>query len=274
MRAVAFTVDVDRDVNQACQGRSCSISQGSDAPRFDSSARGLREVLRALEGAGAPGTFFWEGRTALELASRMDLEKAMSGHEVAAHGHEHEDFSGEGTGIPLDRQAVRGVLESMEGALDSAFGSSPRGFRAPYQRTSPQLMEELSSRGYLYDSSATVQMVDGRVAPYRSELGLLEAPVCWSRDRQGRKIVSYLWPYHEGRRPMSDYLDLLNGFEEGLLVMATHSWHMVENYCTGPLPRERVEEGVRELTSFLNAVRDSGAEVTTIGGFLRRRHGL
>jgi len=62
VRAVAFTVDVDRDVNLACQGDVCSISKGGGAPRFGSSARGLELVLQVLEEMGVKGTFFWEGR--------------------------------------------------------------------------------------------------------------------------------------------------------------------------------------------------------------------
>ena len=73
---------------------------------------------------------------------------------------------------------------------------------------------------------------------------------------------------------MSDYLDLVDQFEEGLLVIATHSWHMVENYCGGLLPREMVEQGMRELGEFLEAVRGSGAELVTVKEYLEREHGL
>jgi len=273
VRAVAFTVDVDRDVNQACQGQLCSISQGGGA-RFSSSADGLKAVLRVLERAGTKATFFWEGRTAQELSKNMDLPSMMKGHEVAMHGHEHEDFSGEGTGIPMDRGMVKQALDQGDAALDAVFGKAPRGFRAPYQRVSVPLLEELVARGCLYDSSETAQLMDGRVVPYRNSYGLLEAPVCWSRDRKGRKIVSYLWPYHEGKRPMSDYMDLVEQFDEGLLVIATHSWHMVESFCGGLHPQERIERGMKELGDLLDAVKGSGAELVTIKEYLEREHGL
>jgi len=274
VRAVAFTVDVDRDVNLACQGDVCSISKGGGAPRFGSSARGLELVLQVLEEMGVKGTFFWEGRTAEVLSARMDLAGMMRGHEVALHGYDHEDFSGKESGLPLDRQGTKEALDRGEGALERVFGRGPRGFRAPYQRTTEALLDELRERGYLYDSSETAPLVDGAVGPYLLGNGLPEAPVCWARDRRGRRIVSYLWPYHEGKRSMGDYLDLIEGFQEGLLVIATHSWHLVESYCAGLRPEEEVRQGTDALRTLLEGAERAGAELVTIAAHLRRAHAL
>lgn len=262
MRAVAFTVDVDRDVNLVCQGQVCSISQprgGDSSPRFSSSLSGLKALLEVLEEAGVPGTFFWEGRSAETLSRSLPLRDLMAGHEVAAHGYDHEDFPGAGSGIPLDREGVRAVLERTEEALKGAFGVRARGFRAPYQRTSRPLMDELVERGYLYDSSDTLRMVDGSVHPFRRGDGLMEAPVCWTLDRRGKKIVSYLWPYHEGKRPIEDYMDLLDGFQDGLLVLATHSWHLTESFCSGPHSEDEVRQGKEDLLGLLRHGLDTGA---------------
>lgn len=274
MRAVAFTVDVDRDVNLACEGQVCSTSNGGNGARFASSGRGLELILQVMRETGAKGTFFWEGRTAEELSRSMDLARMMEGHETAVHGYDHEDFSGRETRLPLDREQTAEVLDRAGSALDRVFGLSRRGFRAPYQRTSETLMEELVRRNYLYDSSETVGMIDGKVSPYRRPDGLLEAPVCWTLDRQGKKMVSYLWPYHEGKRPMSDYLDLVEGFEDGLLVIATHSWHLVENFCGGVMDHSAVERGTADMEHFFQASIDSGVRFVTIADHLRREHGL
>lgn len=274
MRALAFTVDVDRDVNLACQGQVCSVSNGGNGARFVSSGRGLELILQVLHETGVRGTFFWEGRTAEELSKSMDLASMMNGHEMAVHGYDHEDFSGQGTGVPLGPEQIAEVLDRAESALNGVFGHSDRGFRAPYQRTSEALMQELARRNYLYDSSETVAMTNREIVPYRRKDGILEAPVCWSTDRQGKKIVSYLWPYHEGKRPMSDYLDLVDKFEEGLLVMATHSWHLVENYCGGALSQAAVDRGTSDLKHFIQASIDSGVEFVSIADHLRGEHGL
>ncbi len=274
MRAVAFTVDVDRDVNLACQGELCSISNGGKHPRFDSSARGLELIASLLEEMGIKGTFFWEGRTAEVLSGRMDLKDLMRRQEVALHGYDHEDFAGKETGIPLDLESTRAVLDRGTAALDRAFGKQMRGFRAPYQRVTEVLLDELRVRDFLYDSSDTVELAGGVANAYRLPNGLPEVPVCWSRDGRGKKIVSYLWPYHEGKRPISDYRDLIDGFQEGLLVIATHSWHPVESYCSGLRSQEEVERGISDLRELLEHIEGSGCQLVSIADHLRRKDAL
>ena len=274
MRAVAFTVDVDRDVNLACQGELCSISSGGKHPRFTSSAKGLELMADLLEEMGIKGTFFWEGRTAEVLSERMDLQGLMKRHEVALHGYDHEDFAGKETGLPLDQESTRAILDRGTKALDGVFGRGERGFRAPYQRATDILLDELRSRNFLYDSSDTAELVDGKVRPHRNKNGLPEVPVCWSRDGRGKKIVSYLWPYHEGKRPITDYLYLANEFQEGLFVIATHSWHPVESYCSGLRAPEDVEKGIADLRSLLEHIERSGCELVTIADHLRRKDAL
>ena len=274
MRAVAFTVDVDRDVNLACQGELCSISNGGKLPRFSSSAKGLALMAGLLEEMGIKGTFFWEGRTAEVLSESMDLKGLMKKHEVALHGYDHEDFAGKETGLPLDRQSTRAVLDKGTGVLDRVFGKEERGFRAPYQRVTDVLLDELHALNFPYDSSETAELSDGQVRPYRNKNGLPEVPVCWSRDGRGKRIVSYLWPYHEGKRPISDYLDLADGFQEGLLVIATHSWHPVESYCSGLRTSDDVEKGIADLRSLLEHIERSGCELVSIADHLRRKDAL
>jgi peptidoglycan/xylan/chitin deacetylase (PgdA/CDA1 family) len=277
VRAVAFTVDVDRDVNLACQGQACSISkerEGSSSPRFTSSARGLNSLLEVLRDTGVKGTFFWEGRCAEIISRDLDLIALMKGHEVGLHGYDHEDFSGQETGVVLGVAQVREVLEKTEGALDRVFGRERRGFRAPYQRMSAPLLAELIERRYLYDSSDTVRLEKGAVRPYRKDGGLPEAPVCWSLDRQGKRIVSYLWPFHEGKRQIEDYLDLLDGFEDGLLVLATHSWHPVESYGGGLRCEEDVLKGMADLRRLIEHGQETGAVFVGLADHLRGENDL
>ncbi|MCX6650510.1 MAG: polysaccharide deacetylase family protein [Methanomassiliicoccales archaeon] len=272
MRAVAFTVDVDRDVNLACQGQSCSVSKemdGKNTPRFTSSARGLERLVELFRDTEVKGTFFWEGRSAEVMSRDLDLSSLMKGHEVALHGYDHEDFSGKETGVVLDREQVRDVLDRAEAALNKVFGQQKKGFRAPYQRTSGPLLQELAEKNYLYDSSETVRLEDGVVQPYRRENGLPEAPVCWTMDHRGKRIVSYLWPFHEGKRPIEDYLELLNEFEDGLLVVATHSWHPLESYCAGIRTKEEADRGLEGLRRLIEHAQGSGAHFVRLADYLR-----
>lgn len=276
MRHIALTVDVDRDVNQACKGSAAAISSSGDGdgrPRFGSSADGLRALLALMRTEGVRGTFFMEGRTTEVLADRIDLPTLMAGQEVAAHGYDHEDFIGQDSGLPLDAESTRMALDSCAKALEHTFGPCRRGFRAPYMRSTPFLKEELAKRAYLYESSEYMELKDGSIRPYRDSNGVMQVPVAVGRDANGKKIFGYLWPLHEGKRPVNDYLALLDSFEDGLLVLATHSWHMVECFSSGKLDEEACARSTEDLRAIIEHAKSSGMEFTTIRGHLASRKG-
>jgi len=271
MRRCSFTVDVDRDVNQACQGQVCAVSaprDGDDRPRFASSAKGLETIVDVLDSLDIRGTFFFEARTAMELSKHIDLPSLMSGHEVACHGYDHEDLTGQKTGVHLDQGHVEEILERSISSIREIFGSSRLGFRAPYQACDGNVDRMLYEKNFVYDSSRTQAIQDGAVWPYRNEIGLVEAPVASGIDKNGKKIVGYLWPMHEGKRNVDDYVHLIGQFEEGLLVIADHSWHMAENFSSGAYGMEEAKkqrEAVREL---LSRALDAGLEFVRIDDFL------
>jgi peptidoglycan/xylan/chitin deacetylase (PgdA/CDA1 family) len=276
MRHIALTVDVDRDVNRACKGSAAAISSsrdGDEQPRFDSSADGLKALLSLMRAEGVRGTFFMEGRTAEVLAAKMDLPTLMAGQEVAAHGYDHEDFTGQDSGLPLDAEGTSSALDGCAKALDHIFGPGRRGFRAPYMRSTPFLKEELAKRAYLYESSEYMELREGRVRPYLDGNGVMQVPVAVGRDAQGKKIFGYLWPLHEGKRPVADYLALLDSFEDGLLVLATHSWHMVECFSNGKLDEEACARSTEDLRAIIEHAKSRGMEFTTIRGHLASRKG-
>ena len=82
MRRAAITVDVDRDVNQACKGQMAAVSspiRGSDEPRFSSSRKGLELIIGTLNELDVRGTFFLEAKTALEIGRTLDIAKLLEG---------------------------------------------------------------------------------------------------------------------------------------------------------------------------------------------------
>jgi peptidoglycan/xylan/chitin deacetylase (PgdA/CDA1 family) len=276
MRHIALTIDVDRDVNQACKGSIAAVSKqdgGSDEPRFDSSAQGLQGIIAILRAEQVRGTFFMEGRTAEELVSRVDLHSLMAGQEIAAHGYDHEDFTGQDSGVPLDESATKAAMDRCDHALSGVFGPGRRGFRAPYMRSTNLLKDELRHRAYLYESSDYTEMRQGMVRPYIGGNGMMQVPVAVGRDASGKKIYGYLWPLHEGKRPVEDYLALLDSFDDGLLVLATHSWHMVECFSSGRLDEEACRRGAEDVRTIIRHAKSSGMEFTTIRGYLASRKG-
>src|SRR5690606_30365678 len=73
---------------------------------------------------------------------------ARRGHEIASHSHGHL--------YDLTRRPRGRLEEEVDRAtelLGEATGAAPVGFRSPGYTTSEELLEILSSRGYLYDSS-------------------------------------------------------------------------------------------------------------------------
>lgn len=276
MRFSAFTVDVDRDVNQARQGEVCAISaekEGSDRPRFDSSARGLEIVVDVLNKLDIPGTFFFEARTAMEIAERSDLASLMRGHEVACHSFDHEDLTGEKCGVRMTDAEVELSLERSSSVLRKLFGQDRFGFRSPYLVTDQRLQDLLRTREFRYDSSVVLPMIEGELRPFITTNGLVQVPVASGQDRNGRKIVAYLWPMHEGKRKPEDYLHLLEQFRDGLFVMATHSWHMVENFQSGQIGPEGERVQREHLESLLSGALRQGLEFTRIDDYLKEHGG-
>jgi len=70
-----------------------------------------------------------------------------AGHEIAHHGYCHEDVS-----VPPEADE-RAILEKGIDRIERLTGSRPRGYRAPYWRSSYRTQELLLEQGFLYDSS-------------------------------------------------------------------------------------------------------------------------
>ena len=267
MRCVVFTVDVDRDVNVANQGRydSASTVRGEETSSFrtESSARGLSILGGLLDDLGVRGTFFLEGDTLRAIAKKVDVRGLLSKHEAGCHGVCHEDITGESTGICLTGPEIESVVSQSASIVRDIVGTNPKGFRAPYLHTNSETLAILAREGFSYDSSKTTDIRQGRIGPYRLEEGLWELPVARGLDARGKQIVSYLWPMHEGKRRPDDYLDLALGVKKGCLVIATHSWHMVETYGGGLLDEDQVRDNLSHVRRVLEGVRDMGWDFHT-----------
>lgn len=276
MRFAAFTVDVDRDVNQACPGELCALSkegEGLGRPRFDSSARGLEVIVRVLNGLDVRGTFFFEARTAVEISKRTDLVALMRGHEVACHAYDHEDLTGEKSGLrPTDVQ-IDDILDRSLVTMLELFGVDRMGFRSPYLVTDERLRRRLVDRRFKYDSSVIEPIKGGMIRPYAMPEGVVQVPVASGLDREGRKIVGYLWPMHEGKRVVEDYVQLAKQFDDGLLVLATHSWHLVENFCDGALDEAAQGAQRNHLEEIISNIMEQGVDFIRIDDYLDEHFG-
>ena len=277
MRSAAFTVDVDRDVNLAERGRYDAISKAhasiDSSPRFSSAERGLRLTVDLLDEMGIKGTFFLEGDTLRAIARSLDVRSLLAKHEVASHGICHEDLTGEETGICLTGPEVAQVIEDGANVIEDICGRRPQGFRAPYQHIDGTALDILADMGFAYDSSFTTQISNGRIAPWHLDNGLLEIPVASGKDARGKKIVSYLWPMHEGKRVPADYVHLASSVRSGALVLATHSWHITETYERGILEKNEVAENLGDLRKVLEGTLDTGMRFMALEDLARELEG-
>lgn len=96
----------------------------------------------------------------------------------------------------------------------------------------------------------------------------MEIPLAQCRDGDGRRLQSYLWPMHEGRRGPEDYLRLASAHTEGLLVLADHSWHISES-LGGERGGERAEREIGRVRHVLKEMLDRGIEFVTVSEYLR-----
>jgi len=253
MRVLCVTIDFDRDVNRAVPGR-CEAVCGTDmCHRYGSSAEGAAVLSEIMDDLNVRGTFFAEAST-LELAGAS----SVSGHEVALHGYDHEDFTGYVSGMPMGEEEIREVMERSVNTVKDLTGAVPRGFRVPYMRVHEPLMNMLQEYGIEYDSSEYAKI--GRsVMPYR-KWGITEIPVPKGKDVSGRTIAAYLWPMHEGDRIPGDYVEMAAGMEEGVFVIATHTWHMVESIKKGLMDKARREKNSEHVRDVIAAIIDMGYE--------------
>lgn len=250
-----FTVDADRDVNIPVPGSAAagSIDRGSGtAPRFTSSERGMTILTELLDDLGVRGTFFVEGRTAEETGCSV-----LSGHCIGLHGYDHEDLTGKETGIVPD---VPEVLRKGYEAVSDRI-SRPTCFRAPYMSTDGGVLETVRSMGILNDSSLYTD-IGGPSGPYQVR-GMTEYPVPKARDSRGKVIAAYLWPMHEGKRVPQDYVDMARGRFH--MVLATHTWHMVETRDGGVMDRDWIVSNADSVMAVISGILDLGFEADVIG---------
>jgi peptidoglycan/xylan/chitin deacetylase (PgdA/CDA1 family) len=119
---------------------------------------GILKILELLRQEGLKATFFTPGWTVDNHPDKVEL-LLRDGHELAHHGYMHHwpdpDRPGE-------------IVEELERGLDAMqrrFGVRPVGYRPPGSESCHFLLEQLTERGFLYNSC-----FKDDVGPYRHVL--------------------------------------------------------------------------------------------------------
>ena len=250
MKALCFTVDLDRDSNIQMPGQTQagSLDRGAGTePRFSSSERGLEILSGLLDEMGVKATFFAEGKT-LETIRNAEC---LSGHEVGIHGYDHEDFT-----MILDEEERVAILSRSIIAVKDVTGQDPLCFRAPFMRIDERMRSILPGFGIRYDSSDYADVSSTMLPIMKNDLHRI--PVPKGIDRNGKKISAYLWPMHEMSREPQDFVELSSYVNEGIFVIATHSWHIVESRSTGAMSSQRVKENIENVRKVIESTIDNG----------------
>jgi peptidoglycan/xylan/chitin deacetylase (PgdA/CDA1 family) len=107
----------------------------------------VQRFCELFEALGVRATFFVIGRDAGIAPARLRAA-AGAGHEIASHSYAHDYALSRRT-----REEIAQDLALAERAIEDACGSRPRGFRAPGYTLSPELLDAVRERAYVYDSS-------------------------------------------------------------------------------------------------------------------------
>lgn len=139
-------------------------------------------------------TMFVVGADAVRTANMPYLRAiAERGHEIGNHSFSHECWMHLHTATQLEDEIAR-----SEEAIIDASGQRPRGFRGPGFSWSPELLEVLGRREYLYDAS-TLPTFLGPVARwyFLARSGL-------SPEERRRRGALY-GTFRDGLRPLRPY---------------------------------------------------------------------
>ena len=253
-----FTVDLDRDVNIHLPDMpevAGSMDRGHGTePRFESALKGLEVLVNLLDEMGLPCTFFCEGHTLEVIRDHAGL---LDRFDIGVHGYDHEYLSA------MERpDAQAAVMHAVE-AVKDVTGRNPSSFRAPYMKMPRDVASFLRGTGIHIDSSTYArpdQCIPSVLPGY-----IVEIPVAEGFDINKKKMSAYLWPMHEGKRSPMDYGDMAQMVpDEGVFVLADHTWHMVELREDGVMDDFMIEENVFRTRTALQAVLDAGCEPVTI----------
>ena len=263
---IAFSVDVDRDVNCAVKGKveALSTPMENNEAHFASCRKGLELLLELLERLDIEATFFFEAETALTLKNDfgLDLSSLMRRHEVGSHAYAHEDLLGTVSGIYIDKREKRNIIRRSMDVLTDIFPEYDIiGFRAPYCRIDADTIEILPELGFKYDSSLSLR-ADSPLKPIYEQRGnksrILEIPLPIWLDEHNKKLASYFWPMHEGKRKAIDYIKTIKRISKasnnGIMILGTHPWHLVETYSKGLLSQAEIEDNMHNLELVLRTV--------------------
>ncbi|MEC9346794.1 MAG: polysaccharide deacetylase family protein [Pseudomonadota bacterium] len=139
---------------------------------------GIPRVLDFLARRGVRGSFYVPGAN-IERWPDLFRRALDEGHELGAHGHEHENLSL----YKDDPEGEERILETCLAAFQRHLGHRPTGYRSPAWDMNLHSGHILARHGFAYDSSLFAEEAPYLLSDaYPAQPDLLEFPIDWSLD--------------------------------------------------------------------------------------------
>jgi len=242
-----------------------------DSPKLSASLKGsldcFEPFIKYLIDFNVPSVFYFEARSLQILNSNNPnyislLKKKIFEHGI--HGFDHEDLTGEETGILLDRDKELQIIKDTQTVVESILDTKVYGFRAPYMKHTMNTFDILNELKICYDSSLYEESVKA-IKPYEIFDSILEFPVIKTpKNSVMGGMYTYLWPLFEGKRNAEDvinnYLQLVNNSQEddSYISINLHSWHFSYNISQERyLTKLEIEENVQIFDNLINRLQES-----------------
>ena len=157
-----------------------SVSFGRFGPN-----RGAWEILKLLDKYGIKATFFVPGRTAERYP---DLIKAIdaAGHEIGCHGYDHELFAD----YSIEEQNE--IIDRAQAEIGQHTGKKFLGFRAPTGDPTPDTVDLLEKKGFIYSSIFRGDDIPHYVEYDGKRSNIVEIEMKWELD----DYVQYAYDFY------------------------------------------------------------------------------
>ncbi len=138
---------------------------------------GLPRILEFLDERRLRATFFVPSAN-VERYPDAFAQVRDQGHEIGAHGHQHENL----TDYRDDPETEAAILQTSLEVLQDKLGVRPSGYRSPAWDMNRHTPELLRAAGFSYDSSLFAGEAPYRMGVDDGDAGLLEFPIDWCQD--------------------------------------------------------------------------------------------
>lgn len=282
---IFICIDFDRDYAIPLQNHKHAISnvlkseseEITNNPEFSASIKGTIEsfnpLMTYLNDFKIPTIFYYEARS-LNLFNRLQKKqfKLLKRHyfEHGVHGYDHEDLSGEDTGVKFSKNEETELLKNAKKEVEDLLSTEIYGFRAPYMKLSSNTIEILSKLGFKHDSSIYKSSERG-IIPYRIDENITEFPVIKTpKESEMKGMYTYLWPLFEGKRSkeevIQNYIHIYkNSVEKNSYVSINlHSWHFAYNISQNCyLSETKIQENIDTFTKLIKELEKENVLIST-----------